>query len=411
MATAQVVQAKRLVKTALHQAVLDERLRQVRILVSKHHANVDCRDMYGRAPLMLACLLENESAGYKMAKIFVNAGAHLNLRDNMGRTALAYACMRGREKIVRGILKEDVLDINEPDNDGNTPLIHAAMSGNTVVVEMIVKTLLKFGLGVDSRNNLGYSALLLSAKYGNYNSAYIIVTEGGASPTVRDNEFFLNAYEWATSSSSLHEQFTKQRALTIGQSVNVDSFTHKPIKQKLSDIYRRTRSPTCHHVKSSEPLRIPWDSGRLPAIYSEHRHHPSEAVELTDGMNPRQRFLEKLRDMHSTGKSRQTATSTARSRTSRVAPSSAKLLALSAPVVRSKSVMQTAKSDVWTLFKIYAYQQSVYHKRPVTVAGGENFMVRHPAPSTGCPGGLGLKRLAFHSPIQEEGSVRSISTH
>ncbi|XP_064625707.1 uncharacterized protein LOC135486657 [Lineus longissimus] len=408
MATAQVVQDKRPVKTALHQAVLDERLRQVRILVSKHHANVDSRDMYGRAPLMLACLLENENDGYKMAKIFVRAGALLSLRDNMGRTALAYACMRGREKIVRGILREDVLDINEPDNDGNTPLMHAAMSGNTTVVEMVVKTLLKFGLGVDARNNLGYSALLLAAKYGNYNSAYIILTDGGASPTIRDNELFLNAFEWATSSSSLHDQFTKQRALTISPTTDVDSLTHKPQKQKLGDIYRRTKSPQCNHVKSSDPFRIPWDTGRLPAIYSEHRHHPSESVELTQGKNPRQRFLEKLQNVQGTGKFRPITTSAVRSRSSRAAPSSAKLLAFSAPPVRAKTVIHTVKSDIRTLFKIYAYQH-VDHKRPVTVAGGESFIVRHAAPSAGGQVVCGMKRLAFHSPILEEESVRSMS--
>ena len=58
------------------------------------------------------------------------AGAYLNVRDSMGRTALSYACLNGRQDIVRSILREDVLDINEPDNDGNTPIHHAAMSGN-----------------------------------------------------------------------------------------------------------------------------------------------------------------------------------------------------------------------------------------------------------------------------------------
>ena len=51
----------------------------------------------------------------------------------MGRSALHYACLNGRQEIVHSILKEDVLDINEPDNDGNTPLHHAAMSGNPVI--------------------------------------------------------------------------------------------------------------------------------------------------------------------------------------------------------------------------------------------------------------------------------------
>ena len=58
---------RRPVKTAVHQAVLDGRLHQVRLLVSKHGVNVDSKDMFGRTPLMLACLLENEEDGFKVS--------------------------------------------------------------------------------------------------------------------------------------------------------------------------------------------------------------------------------------------------------------------------------------------------------------------------------------------------------
>lgn len=62
---------KRLVKTALHQAVLDVRLHQVRLLVGKHGVNVDTRDVFGRTPLMLTCMIDNEDLGFKMASIFL----------------------------------------------------------------------------------------------------------------------------------------------------------------------------------------------------------------------------------------------------------------------------------------------------------------------------------------------------
>lgn len=65
---------RRPIKTALHQAVLDCRLHQVRLLVAKHNVNVDCKDLHGRTPMMLACMIEEEF-GYKMAKIFLSAGA------------------------------------------------------------------------------------------------------------------------------------------------------------------------------------------------------------------------------------------------------------------------------------------------------------------------------------------------
>ncbi|RUS89076.1 hypothetical protein EGW08_003187 [Elysia chlorotica] len=187
---------KRLIKTALHQAVLDERLHQVRLLVDKHRVCTDTKDVHGRTPLMLACIIDNQQLGYRMAHILLKAGAYLNLRDGMGRTALSYACMNGRESIVALLLKEDVLDINESDNDGNTPLHHAATCGNPRIVEMLAQAFHKFGLNGDRRNNLGYTALLLACKCGHYVSAHILLTVAKASPTLRDGEFHLNAAEW-----------------------------------------------------------------------------------------------------------------------------------------------------------------------------------------------------------------------
>ena len=66
--------SKRLIKTALHQAVLDIRLHQVRLLVARHGVSVDSRDMHGRTPLMLACMIDNEEHGFKMAAIFLKVG-------------------------------------------------------------------------------------------------------------------------------------------------------------------------------------------------------------------------------------------------------------------------------------------------------------------------------------------------
>lgn len=67
----QLPPAKRLVKTALHQAVLDGRLHQVRLLVAKHGVRVDPKDMHGRTPLMLACMLDNEERALKIAAILL----------------------------------------------------------------------------------------------------------------------------------------------------------------------------------------------------------------------------------------------------------------------------------------------------------------------------------------------------
>ena len=173
---------RRPVKTALHQAVLDCRIHQVRLLVEKHGGNVDARDMYGRTPLMLACLLDNEEYGYRMVKIFMRAGAYINMKDNMNRTALHYACMKGRLDIVIRFLKEDNLDMGMKDNDGHNAMMHAALSGSPHIVSTVLEVMNRFGLHIDERNGLGYTALLLACKFGHYVSAHILLTKGDAQP-------------------------------------------------------------------------------------------------------------------------------------------------------------------------------------------------------------------------------------
>mgnify|MGYP001608071298 CR=1 FL=1 len=68
---------------------------QVKLLVQKHGVNVDSQDKFGRTPMMLACLMENQDLGRKLVKFFLKSGSFINIKDNMGRTALSYACMKG----------------------------------------------------------------------------------------------------------------------------------------------------------------------------------------------------------------------------------------------------------------------------------------------------------------------------
>merc|ERR1711976_1000330 len=242
MATAKsAVSLKRPIKTALHQAVLDGRIHQVRLLVDKHGGNVDSKDVYGRTPLMLACLLDNESYGHKMVRIFMKAGAYLNVKDNLNRTAFHYACMKGREDIVQMLLKEDNVEINVPDNDGNTPLMHAALSGNPNIIKYIVDVFVKFGLSTDDRNGLGYTALLLACKYGHFVSASILLNEGQAQPTLRDNEFYFNAAEWVHKSRDLNASFVL--AATVQRS-----------RSCMSDIPRFSREHTVYSTGSQSPM-------------------------------------------------------------------------------------------------------------------------------------------------------------
>ena len=274
---------KRPMKTALHQAVLDHRLHQVRLLVRKHGCDVDSKDVYGRTPLMLACLLDSESDGYRMVRIFLAAGAYVNIRDVMNRTALHYACLRGKVRIVQRFLATELVELNTPDNDGNTSLILASLSGSPAVVESLCDVLDQMNVSVDDRNDLGYTALMLACKYGHFASAYALLSRAHASPALRDNEFFYNALDWTRKSAKLRDFYARQRChAASGSAPDVrPRFSREYAMYELSDRQR------CRHVRTPRhPLGQSLDTAlRLPALF-----HPSGSDELehcVGGLNAR----------------------------------------------------------------------------------------------------------------------------
>lgn len=328
---------KRLVKTALHQAVLDGRLHQVRLLVEKHGVGVDVRDVYGRTPLMLTSMVD-EDTGAKMAKILIAAGSDMSLRDNMGRTALSLVCMNGREKIVDEILRKDILNINEPDNDGNTPLHHAAASGNPNIVKLLGELFVKFGLDIDTRNKLGYTALLIACRNGHFVSAHFLLSNGQASPALRDGETYLNASEWTLKS-------TRHPALTARRLVAPPS---APAFSRESTMYQKPMTPICKHTRAQ---------GFLPN-YSRN----SDDIELSrsetfyDGKDARQMVLNEI----SYAETHNWATK--KNKTTKIVhPPTAKLLALSRR--RTKSAVPP---NMTTIFQMYSDQYQPDWRREKT---------------------------------------------
>ena len=366
---------KRLVKTALHQAVLDGRLHQVRLLVTKHGVDVDCKDIYGRTPIMLACLLDNVEYGYKMVKILLKAGASMACRDNVNTSLLAYACMRGREAIVKRILKEDVVELNEQDHESNTPLMYAALSGNPTVVKLLTDALVRFDIAVDIRNKQGYTALLLACKYGHYVSAHILLMEASACPSLRDNEFFMNAAEWAMNSiNCAHVPHGNRNAGRPLQYLNLASLSF----ERESTFYGRQLTPICQHVKpQSNPLGRSLESLRLPAIPSksngDYLIKDGEQELILNGACARDILLDEIDDIINNGGHREDGMqfrpisrgSTLYTKTSYQPAVTPHFLSVSPS--RSRTVMYP---DMTTIFDIYSdqYLMSCLKSRPASHA-------------------------------------------
>nr|XP_002730494.1 PREDICTED: ankyrin repeat domain-containing protein 24-like [Saccoglossus kowalevskii] len=239
--------------TVLHKAILNERLHQTRLLVSLG-ANIEKRDRDGRTPLMLCTVINNQEYAFKMFMILLRAGAYTNVRDNHGRSVLNYACLYGRVRMLKRLLKEEILELNFTDENGDTPLNHAAISGQLEIVKILVEELTRFGMPVDMRNKQGYTALLLATKHGNYECARVLLNEGNASLSSRDNECFMNAGEWAKYS---HEQLTEKMR-------NRDGMRLYP---RSRSAWECTVTPLMHSSPQSSPRTArDFDSASLPPI-------------------------------------------------------------------------------------------------------------------------------------------------
>ena len=360
---------RRPVKTALHQAILDGRIHQVRLLVETQCSDVDAKDMFGRTALMLGCLLDHREYGLKMVRLFMRAGANINLTDNMRRTALHYACMKARIDVIKKLLAEDNVDLMLKDNDGNNALMHAALSGHPAIVEVVLQSMLRFGLKIDERNGLGYTAFMLACKFGHYVSAHLLLTRGGAQPDLRDSERYLPAVEWIKQSSHMRAAYMPSRSQTM---LEIPQPAMNFTRERSMYTERETRPMTdCRHAPVSAPNPLGRSIGsalQLPNIFKGFAVDRTSET-LLNGRNARDVLLEEIDHVIASRRSvmrRQNRMRSFRSASSTTlprpeAPSTAKLRQVAsrsstAPATAAARGSKVVVADLRMLFKLYGEQ-------------------------------------------------------
>lgn len=118
------------------------------------------RDGRGRTALMLAAACGHQQMAAYLAKLnFRNQMIDALATDNMGNSALHYACMSGQADLVQDMLRLK-LPVNQPNNEGKTPLLTAIEKGHGHLIELLAKA----GADVNKPDNKGVFPLYFAAE-------------------------------------------------------------------------------------------------------------------------------------------------------------------------------------------------------------------------------------------------------
>jgi ankyrin repeat protein len=183
---------------SIHQVILDGHLSQLNLLINKISCNINEKDSYGRTPLHLAVLSDQENYGYRVARILLLQGhADINATDFQKQTPLIYACLLNRSKLISLFLQTKSIDWYHIDYEGYLVIHHASSSSETSILAKIIHEMKSIGLSIDCKTELGYTPLILSIKSFRFDNAIYLLDHTDASPFSIDDEYHLTCQQWA----------------------------------------------------------------------------------------------------------------------------------------------------------------------------------------------------------------------
>ncbi|RNF07700.1 ankyrin [Trypanosoma rangeli] len=153
-----------------------------RLIAAKRDVNT--RGERNRTPLHL-CVWDNYVDG---ARVLLEAGADINLLDDLHDTPFLLAGAEGRVEIMKYMLKYAKPDLTLRNRYGGSALIPACERGHVEMVNLLIKA----GVNVDQVNDFGWTGLLEVLELGGDDMDHVDITKAliaaGADVNLTDKE-------------------------------------------------------------------------------------------------------------------------------------------------------------------------------------------------------------------------------
>lgn len=249
----------------LSEAVTQGKSRVVKRLLDSR-ANPNHTNEAGQTPLMLACSIQDDESRKTIFQLLLRKGADVNLQDVRGLTVLMSAIQVEDEGTIHSILSHGY-NVQLADVDGNNALSYASATGNEQLVQTLVRAFKRQRASIDLQNHQGLTPLLIACQEGHLEVARILVNEGGASPTIRDLDHFMNAQEWMNMSGF----FTEEQLAFLSPSGLKRSFYRK--QRQMKGIRTLQDCLLSHdHIEGNESPNV--FSLRRKSLEEERTHLP-----------------------------------------------------------------------------------------------------------------------------------------